>query len=106
MKRPEEYRALGIATALSPQIDLATEPRWSRFNGTFGEGVAAEVLCKRAKDHAWNNTIRFVIRLFVTPLMLIFWLLVMPGWWKLLVGVLFLFSYSFFYDWLNLTARD
>ena len=25
-----EYRALGIATALSPQIDLATEPRWSR----------------------------------------------------------------------------
>jgi len=33
----EEYRALGIATALSPQIDLATEPRWSRFSGTFGE---------------------------------------------------------------------
>ena len=32
-----EYRALGIATALSPQIDLATEPRWSRFNGTMGE---------------------------------------------------------------------
>ena len=32
-----EYRALGIATALSPQIDLATEPRWSRVNGTFGE---------------------------------------------------------------------
>jgi beta-glucosidase len=32
-----EYRALGISTALSPQIDLATEPRWSRFNGTFGE---------------------------------------------------------------------
>jgi beta-glucosidase len=33
----QEYRALGIATALSPQIDLATEPRWNRFNGTFGE---------------------------------------------------------------------
>lgn len=33
----QEYRALGIATALSPQIDLATEPRWSRFPGTFGE---------------------------------------------------------------------
>lgn len=33
----EEYRALGIATALSPQIDIATEPRWSRFSGTFGE---------------------------------------------------------------------
>ena len=33
----QEYRALGIATALSPQIDMATEPRWSRVNGTFGE---------------------------------------------------------------------
>lgn len=33
----KEYRALGITTALSPQIDLATEPRWSRFEGTMGE---------------------------------------------------------------------
>ena len=35
----KEYRALGIATALSPQIDMATDPRWGRFNGTFGEDV-------------------------------------------------------------------
>ncbi|MGO4784718.1 glycoside hydrolase family 3 N-terminal domain-containing protein [Cryobacterium sp. W22_MBD10_FK3] len=35
-----EYRALGITTALSPQIDLATEPRWARVGGTFGEDVA------------------------------------------------------------------
>lgn len=34
-----EYRALGLANALSPQIDLATEPRWLRVNGTFGEEV-------------------------------------------------------------------
>ena len=84
-----------LAALLSPLFLLAALlclPMW----------VAAEILCKRAKDHAWNNTIRFVIRLFVTPLMLLFWLLVMPGWWKLLVGGLFLFSYSFFYDWLNL----
>ncbi|RYJ53211.1 glycoside hydrolase family 3 protein [Flavobacterium petrolei] len=33
----KEYRAMGITTALSPQIDLATEPRWNRFVGTFGE---------------------------------------------------------------------
>jgi beta-glucosidase len=32
-----EYRALGITAALSPQIDLATEPRWGRVSGTFGE---------------------------------------------------------------------
>lgn len=33
----EEYRALGIATALHPQADLATDPRWYRFGDTFGE---------------------------------------------------------------------
>jgi beta-glucosidase len=33
----KEYRALGITTALSPQVDLGTEPRWNRINGTFGE---------------------------------------------------------------------
>lgn len=32
-----EYRALGISTALSPQVDLATDPRWNRVSGTFGE---------------------------------------------------------------------
>ncbi|MFV0396220.1 MAG: glycoside hydrolase family 3 N-terminal domain-containing protein [Coprobacillaceae bacterium] len=34
-----EYRALGIVTALGPQIDLATEPRWLRTGGTFGENT-------------------------------------------------------------------
>lgn len=33
----EEYRALGFATALSPQIDIATDPRWYRFSSTMGE---------------------------------------------------------------------
>lgn len=32
----QEYRATGIHQALSPQADLATEPRWSRGTGTFG----------------------------------------------------------------------
>ena len=31
-----EYRALGIATALSPQVDVGTEPRWLRIADTFG----------------------------------------------------------------------
>lgn len=33
----QEYRAVGIHETLSPQADLATEPRWGRINGTFGE---------------------------------------------------------------------
>ena len=32
-----EYRALGITTALGPQIDLCTEPRWMRLVDTLGE---------------------------------------------------------------------
>lgn len=33
----QEYRAMGITTALSPQIDLGTEPRWYRIGMSFGE---------------------------------------------------------------------
>ena len=33
----EEYKACGIRLALHPMADLATEPRWARINGTFGE---------------------------------------------------------------------
>jgi beta-glucosidase len=32
-----EYRSLGISTALSPQVDISTDPRWNRVSGTFGE---------------------------------------------------------------------
>ncbi len=32
-----EYRAVGIRMALHPMADLATEPRWARTVGTFGE---------------------------------------------------------------------
>ncbi len=31
----KEYRAMGITNALSPQIDLATEPRWNRSTSCF-----------------------------------------------------------------------
>jgi beta-glucosidase len=33
----QEYLAVGIRVALHPMADLATEPRWARVNGTFGE---------------------------------------------------------------------
>ncbi|MDR3304287.1 MAG: glycoside hydrolase family 3 C-terminal domain-containing protein [Treponema sp.] len=44
----KEYRAMGITTALSPQIDLATDPRWFRFTGSFGEGVKIAIDMARA----------------------------------------------------------
>lgn len=33
----QEYIAVGIRSALHPQIDLSTEPRWGRISSTFGE---------------------------------------------------------------------
>lgn len=35
-----ELRAVGITLALHPMADLATEPRWARVQGTFGEDPA------------------------------------------------------------------
>jgi beta-glucosidase len=55
----EEYRALGITTALSPQVDIATEPRWGRFNGTFGESpwlsaVMGQAYCDGFQSSNWG----------------------------------------------------
>lgn len=36
----QEYRATGLHMTLSPMADLATEPRWPRIHGTFGEDSA------------------------------------------------------------------
>jgi beta-glucosidase len=33
----QEYLAIGIRVAIHPMADLATEPRWARINGTFGQ---------------------------------------------------------------------
>ncbi|MCI7813307.1 MAG: glycoside hydrolase family 3 N-terminal domain-containing protein [Lachnospiraceae bacterium] len=48
----QEYRAMGITTALSPQVDLATEPRWTRFSGTFGEG--SKLAGEMAAGYVWG----------------------------------------------------
>lgn len=58
----KEYRAMGITTALSPQIDIASEPRWMRFSGTFGEDTLlsthmAQAYCDgfQSSNHGWGN---------------------------------------------------
>ena len=43
-----EYLAVGIRIALHPQIDLATEPRWARISGTFGEDAHLTARLARA----------------------------------------------------------
>jgi beta-glucosidase len=45
----QEYLAVGIREALHPMADLATEPRWPRVSGTFGED--AQLSAKMTKAY-------------------------------------------------------
>ena len=57
-----EYRSLGITTALSPQVDLATDPRWYRFSGTFGPDPQLSTDMARAYvDGFQTSTEQFLI---------------------------------------------
>lgn len=44
----QEYLSTGIRLALHPMADLATEPRWARTNGTFGEDAYLSAMMTKA----------------------------------------------------------
>lgn len=48
-----ELRAMGITTALNPQSDLSTEPRWARVSGSYGEGskLASDLVTAFTNDY-------------------------------------------------------
>lgn len=52
----EEWRAMGISMQVATQMDLATEPRWKRIPGTFGEDPALSVDMARAVINGWQST--------------------------------------------------
>ncbi|WP_392551826.1 glycoside hydrolase family 3 N-terminal domain-containing protein [Orbus wheelerorum] len=52
----QEFRALGISTSLAPQIDLATDPRWLRTDGTMGESAQLTVDMTSAYIDAAQST--------------------------------------------------
>lgn len=51
-----EYRALGITTALGPQIDLCTEPRWMRLPDTMGPDCEMTIRMTKAYCDALQTT--------------------------------------------------
>ncbi|MEQ8245160.1 glycoside hydrolase family 3 N-terminal domain-containing protein [Fulvivirga sp.] len=53
----QEYLAIGIREALHPQIDLATEPRWARIAGTFGEDAELSAMLVKAYIEGMQGTI-------------------------------------------------
>lgn len=52
----KEYRALGITTALSPQIDISTDPRWFRLGMTFGESPELATALARAYTDGFQTS--------------------------------------------------
>lgn len=53
----QEYTAVGIRVALHPMADLATEPRWARINGTFGEDAALSAQQTAAYIRGFQSTV-------------------------------------------------
>ncbi|MBO6169967.1 MAG: 1-acyl-sn-glycerol-3-phosphate acyltransferase [Bacteroidales bacterium] len=79
---------------------LLTLPMWS----------IAEYICRfRLSDKTFSNSIRYMLRLIGTPVMLTVWgvlgFMFLPWWAAVLLLLAFMLSYSFFYDWLNLFNR-
>lgn len=45
---------MGLTVALHPMADLATEPRWARINGTFGEDARLSAEMSKAYVHGFQ----------------------------------------------------
>lgn len=52
----EELRAMGIATLLAPQVEIATEPRWMRVHETFGESSRLSIDLTRAYINGFQSS--------------------------------------------------
>ncbi|HDR51506.1 MAG TPA: glycoside hydrolase family 3 protein [Mariniphaga anaerophila] len=52
----EEWRAMGISMQVATQMDLATEPRWKRIPGTFGEDPGLSMDMAKAVINGWQST--------------------------------------------------
>lgn len=66
----EEYMAVGLRTALHPQVDLATEPRWARISNTWGENstLTTELIVEYIKgfqgDRLGHQSVKTVVKHF------------------------------------------
>jgi len=97
---PERWLRILLAALTFPLwlvAALLSAPLW----------LPAEIMCRRMiKDPAFQNTVRYAVRLVLWPLWALIWLIiglcVLPWWGALLLMAAFLPSYSLFYDWLNL----
>lgn len=69
--------------------------------------LTAEILCRKIKDKAFCNSVRFLVKLFLEPILFLVYAILgfifLPWWLAIILLVWFLFSYGIFYDCLNIT---
>lgn len=90
LSAPQAWRWLLLP--LWPVAAILSLPLW----------LTAEAVCARLGDKAFANSVRFLVKLFLTPVFFIIWAVLwaflLPWWACIALLVLFLFSYSIFYD--------
>ena len=69
--------------------------------------LTAEILCRRIKDKAFCNSVRFLVKLLLEPILFVIYAVLgfifLPWWLTIILLVWFLFSYGIFYDCLAIT---
>lgn len=89
---PERPAMRWLRAPLWPFAAILSLPMWA----------TAETLCNKIQDKAFSNSIRYMVKLVMMPIMLILWAVVffltLPWWGAAALLVMFLFSYSLFYD--------
>ena len=98
--KPRRWWEIPLAVLLLPLFlvcALLSLPQW---------GIAEYICHCKIKDAAFRNTVRFAMRLAGTPVMLLVWTVagfaLLPPLAAAGLLLCYAFSYSFFYDWLNL----
>jgi len=97
-RRPAAWRRW-LLLPLFPAAALLSLPIW----------LPAEIIIRKLKDKAFANSVRFLCKMVLTPLVLLLWALVfgltLPWWAAFGIIALYFSSYSIFYDVLPLFAR-
>ena len=97
-RRPAAWKRW-LLLPLFPAAALLSLPIW----------LPAEILSGKLKDKAFVNSVRYLFKLILTPVLLLIWALVffltLPWWAALGIIALYFSSYSIFYDVLPLIAR-
>ena len=96
-RRPSAWRRW-LLLPLFPAAAVLSLPLW----------LPAELINRKLKDKAFANSVRYLMKLALTPLALLLWAVIffctLPWWAALGLIALFFSSYSIFYDVLPLFA--